>query len=55
MKDLAEIVEGVGGDGLFYWEPAWVDNWGLGSSCEYNLMVADDGSAMSSLAVFGEI
>lgn len=55
MQDLANIVEGIGGDGLFYWEPAWIDNAASGSSCGYNLMVTDDGSAMISLAVFAEI
>ena len=55
MKDVAKAVIAAGGTGLFYWEPAWIDNAGLGSSCPYNLMVDDTGKAMSSLASFEEI
>lgn len=28
-----------GGLGIYYWESAWVDNAGLGSSCADNLLV----------------
>lgn len=52
MEDVASVVEGAGGNGLFYWEPAWLDNAGLGSSCDNNLMFDSDGRALSSLAVF---
>lgn len=55
MKDVAGVVEEVGGTGLFYWEPAWIDNAALGSSCADNLMVDQSGQALSSLSVFGEI
>ncbi|KAG9039217.1 hypothetical protein FRB95_011802 [Tulasnella sp. JGI-2019a] len=56
VKDVAAIVAGVsGGEGLFYWEPAWIDNAGLGSSCGNNLMVDSTGKALSSLAVFASI
>jgi arabinogalactan endo-1,4-beta-galactosidase len=58
MKEVAKRVSAVPngkGTGLFYWEPAWIDNAGLGSSCGWNLMVGDDGKVMSSLAVFGSI
>lgn len=56
VKAVADIVEGVkGGVGLFYWEPAWIDNAGLGSSCPDNLMFTSNGVARSSLAVFGDI
>lgn len=57
MKQVAAKVTGVGskGTGLFYWEPAWIDNAGLGSSCPYNLMVTDSGQAMDSLSVFNSI
>ncbi|KAF1919131.1 family 53 glycosyl hydrolase [Ampelomyces quisqualis] len=58
MKEVAKRVAGVPGGkvtGLYYWEPAWIDNAGLGSSCGWNLMVGDDGKAMSSLAVFNSI
>ncbi|KAK3064464.1 hypothetical protein LTS18_006993, partial [Coniosporium uncinatum] len=55
MKDVAAAVTAAGGVGLFYWEPAWIDNAPLGSSCGYNLMVDDTGKAMSSLASFAAI
>lgn len=56
VQDVAAVVKGVsGGSGLFYWEPAWIQNAGLGSSCSDNLMVGQTGVARSSLAVFGTI
>lgn len=55
MRRVADVVEGVGGSGLFYWEPAWTSNGALGSSCESNLMFDWDGKAQESLAVFQEI
>lgn len=41
MIDLTQEVIGGGGDGLMYWEPAWItsnmkDSWGQGSSWENN-------------------
>lgn len=55
MTDVAAKVEAAGGTGVFYWEPAWLDNAGLGSSCEDNLMFGRDGAARGSVAVFGEL
>lgn len=56
VKDVASTVAGVsGGSGLFYWEPAWIDNAGLGSSCSDNLMVDSSGEARDSLSVFSSI
>lgn len=55
MKDIASIVSAVGGTGLFYWEPLWIDNAALGSSCNDTLMVAGNGQVLSSLAVFKDI
>lgn len=57
MKEVAKRVEGANGKGtgLYYWEPAWIDNAGLGSSCGWNLLFGDDGKVMNSLAVFGSI
>ncbi|TGJ83979.1 hypothetical protein E0Z10_g4756 [Xylaria hypoxylon] len=41
MQKLAAVVAGVNnGKGIFYWEPAWVDNQALGSSCSSNTMFA---------------
>jgi arabinogalactan endo-1,4-beta-galactosidase len=56
VQAVAGVVTGVkGGSGLFYWEPAWIQNAGLGSSCADNLMVSQTGQALSSLAVFSSI
>ena len=56
LKAVAAVVEGVpGGAGVFYWEPAWLDNAGLGSSCEANTMFEWPGLGLPSLEVFGEI
>ncbi|KXT12843.1 hypothetical protein AC579_7620 [Pseudocercospora musae] len=55
MKDVANAIGGAGGNGIFYWEPAWLDNAGLGSSCDNNLMFDSNGKALSSLAVFGSL
>jgi arabinogalactan endo-1,4-beta-galactosidase len=56
VKDVAAIVAGVsGGSGLLYWEPAWINNANLGSSCANNLMVSSSGEASSSLGVFASI
>ncbi|KAJ5550613.1 hypothetical protein N7461_005311 [Penicillium sp. DV-2018c] len=39
LERLGDAVKSVtGGLGVYYWEPAWVDNAGLGSSCEDNLL-----------------
>ncbi|KAI0854452.1 glycoside hydrolase family 53 protein [Daldinia vernicosa] len=56
MKKVAEVVAGVkNGNGIFYWEPAWTDNAGLGSSCESNTMFSWPGKELSSLDVFSSI
>lgn len=52
MEEVAGVVERVGGSGVWYWEPAWLANAGLGSSCENNLMFDAEGKALSSLEVF---
>lgn len=56
LKAVAKIVAGVkGGVGLFYWEPGFLGNAPLGSSCADNLMVLGDGTARSSIATFADI
>jgi len=56
VEDVASIVAGTSkGVGLFYWEPAWIGNANLGSSCADCLMFDSTGTARSSLAVFGDI
>ncbi|KAA8894839.1 glycoside hydrolase family 53 protein [Sphaerosporella brunnea] len=56
IQKVAAVVAGTkNGVGLFYWEPAWIDNASLGSSCADNLLVDYNGKALSGLAVFGSI
>ncbi|KAL4921570.1 family 53 glycosyl hydrolase [Aspergillus aurantiobrunneus] len=57
VSDVAGVLEGLtGGLGLYYWEPGWVDNAGLGSSCYDNLMVDwETQTVRESVTVFGEI
>jgi len=53
IQDVAYVVASVnGGEGLFYWEPAWIQNANLGSSCADNLMFDQNGDVRSSLSVF---
>ncbi|CAI4212894.1 unnamed protein product [Parascedosporium putredinis] len=56
VKRVADIVASTPkGTGLFYWEPAWMNNAGLGSSCESNTMFQWPGKALESMKVFGQI
>ena len=56
VTKVADVVKSVNrGVGLFYWEPAWIHNAGLGSSCAENTMFAYPGQARSSLSVFRSI
>lgn len=56
VKRVADVVSSVSrGVGLFYWEPAWIHNAGLGSSCADNTMFSQSGQALSSLSVFKSI
>jgi len=52
---VAGVCSEAGCTGLFYWEPAWIDNAGLGSSCDWNLLVEKSGKVMSSMSVFKSI
>lgn len=57
LTKLAAVVEAVtGGLGVYYWEPAWINNAALGSSCADNLLVntAND-EAYASLTTLGEL
>lgn len=56
MQKVAAIVAGTSrGVGLYYWEPGFVGNAGLGSSCWDNLMVDSSGKARNALNVFATI
>lgn len=55
LEKLADAVSTAGGLGVYYWEPGWIENAGLGSSCEDNLMVDSEGQVRGSVAVFGQV
>ena len=57
LEKLAAVVEDVsGGLGIYYWEPAWVDNAGLGSSCADNLLFSyTNNEARASLSTLGDV
>ncbi|CAI7667653.1 unnamed protein product [Penicillium bialowiezense] len=56
LQRLSTAVSGAGGIGIYYWEPAWVDNAGLGSSCDDNLLFAwSNDQARSSLNTLGSV
>ncbi|KAI5777093.1 arabinogalactan endo-1,4-beta-galactosidase gala [Geopyxis carbonaria] len=47
MKKVADVVKAIPGGlgvGVCYWEPAWISNQGLGSSCEDNTLFSGDWS-----------
>ncbi|KAG7449528.1 arabinogalactan endo-1,4-beta-galactosidase [Guyanagaster necrorhizus] len=55
MSDLEDIVNGLSGGhgiGLFYWEPGWIGNAGLGSNCSDNLLVDSSGKTRDSIDIF---
>ena len=48
VDDIADVVQAVPGGlgvGVWYWEPAWLNNTGLGSNCSDVLLFAGDFSA----------
>lgn len=55
IKDIANILTGINGLGVVYWEPAWLSNPNLGSSCANVLMFDSKGKALDSLSVFATI
>jgi arabinogalactan endo-1,4-beta-galactosidase len=56
IQRVANVVSSVPrGVGLYYWEPAWMNNQALGSSCSSNTLFAWPGRALSSLNVFSTI
>ncbi|KAI8577391.1 hypothetical protein K450DRAFT_266408 [Umbelopsis ramanniana AG] len=55
VKDIVSLLEGLPnghGKGVFYWEPAWVGNAGLGSSCTSALLVDSSGNTLSSINMY---
>ncbi|KAK6340605.1 hypothetical protein TWF696_008930 [Orbilia brochopaga] len=56
IQDVAKIVAGTNrGVGLYYWEPAWIGNAWLGSSCADNLLVDGNGKVRDSFLAFQNI
>ncbi|KAF2758244.1 glycoside hydrolase family 53 protein [Pseudovirgaria hyperparasitica] len=51
----AAVAQTPGGSGLYYWEPSWIGNNNLGSSCSDVLMVEQNGQVRASLNAFGQI
>ncbi|KAB8072018.1 putative arabinogalactan endo-beta-1,4-galactanase A [Aspergillus leporis] len=53
---LAEALSATKSTGLYYWEPAWTNNSGLGSSCEDNLLVDyNTNQVRSSVKAFAQL
>lgn len=51
---LASLPNGLG-QGIFYWEPAWVGSANLGSSCADNLLVNPNGTTRSSINIWEDM
>jgi len=54
MKDLVQAIIDGGGNGIMYWEPAWIsspmrDRWGKGSSWENNALFDFEGNALPAI------
>ncbi|MFN8254993.1 MAG: glycosyl hydrolase 53 family protein [Bacteroidales bacterium] len=54
LKDLTQKIINAGGDGIFYWEPAWIssdmkDLWGTGSSWDNAALFDFDGNVLKSI------
>ncbi|KAF9027745.1 glycosyl hydrolase 53 [Hymenopellis radicata] len=55
MNNLVSILNGLTGGhgtGFVYWEPGWIGNAGLGSSCADNLLVDGSGKTRTSMSMF---
>ena len=57
LDRLATVVEDVsGGLGIYYWEPVWVTEPWLGSSCTDNLLASGETEEVQvSLSTFGKL
>ncbi|KAM3581707.1 hypothetical protein VKS41_005869 [Umbelopsis sp. WA50703] len=49
---LLEALPDSHGKGVFYWEPGWVGNAGLGSACTSALLVDSSGNTLSSINMY---
>ncbi|KAJ7846332.1 endogalactanase [Mycena olivaceomarginata] len=52
IKNVLAALTGSHGIGIIYWEPAWIGNAGLGSSCSDALLVDGSGNTRASIAMF---
>ncbi|KAJ8468721.1 hypothetical protein ONZ45_g6412 [Pleurotus djamor] len=52
IRNVVQNVPGGRGIGIVYWEPGWVGNANLGSSCADNLLVDGSGNTRSSINMF---
>ncbi|KAF9445720.1 glycoside hydrolase family 53 protein [Macrolepiota fuliginosa MF-IS2] len=52
IKNVLSAVPNGHGIGVVYWEPGWIGNAGLGSSCSDNLLVDGSGVSRSSMSMF---
>ncbi|KAH7466105.1 hypothetical protein FOMA001_g15933 [Fusarium oxysporum f. sp. matthiolae] len=56
LRLLADTLKAIPATtGLNYWEPAWINNAVLGSSCEANVLFDPSGKAYDSLAALGTL
>jgi len=58
IKDIKSVLDAVPnglGQGIFYWEPSWIGNANLGSSCADNLLVNSNGSTRSSINIWRDM
>ncbi|PPQ92270.1 hypothetical protein CVT25_008578 [Psilocybe cyanescens] len=55
VADIRNVLSGLSGGhglGIVYWEPGWVGNANLGSSCADTLLVDSSGNTRSSISMF---
>ncbi|KAF5357080.1 hypothetical protein D9756_006542 [Leucocoprinus leucothites] len=52
IKNVLAALPGGHGTGIVYWEPGWIGNAGLGSSCSDNLLVDGSGVSRASMSMF---
>ncbi|KAF8316145.1 arabinogalactan endo-1,4-beta-galactosidase [Clavulina sp. PMI_390] len=50
ITSVLNALPGGHGKGIYYWEPTWLQNANLGSSCADNLLFDSSGTARSSVA-----
>ncbi|KAM0243965.1 hypothetical protein ACHAP5_006728 [Fusarium lateritium] len=56
VRLLADTLKAIpAATGLNYWEPAWINNAVLGSSCEANVLFDPSGKAYDSLSALGTL